>query len=351
MRSDYPRHETPNYGKKEEFLAAIVATRSPSAQSALQALDATLWVLAGGMVSQALFLVHHAVEIALKGLLEEISVLLTLDRLDYDLAKGLARQRVSAHRLGHAITRFADPDQYDPDRTCGLMDAFSRVKEMIPFGTTRGAVESLNKLRNEVVHHGGVPKDNFAYLDAILNVALPLLGELYSRGYNLHLRDWILAPLARELEVARQYVGLAKVNQALPRTMILHTFQRRYFADAVVGVGNLLFTASGEQRDVDEWMEDVNRAARTQAESKGWDIIGETADTDCIICGATRCIVAITPPPRLESGREVYDPIALHCPACDLLLEPTHRELARLHYGPISEDRLGPEAWAKEVPR
>lgn len=28
-----------------------------------------------------------------------------------------------------------------------------------------------------------------------------------------------------------------------------------------------------------------------------------------------------------------------------------HRDLARLHYGPITEDRLGSEAWRDEIPR
>jgi hypothetical protein len=351
MHSDYPKFQTPHYGKQAEFRTAIANTGSPSAQSALEALDAMLWVLAGGMFAQALFLAHHTVEIALKGLLEEISVLLVVDRPGYDLAKLVVRERLSTHRLGQGITKFIDPDQYDPDRTCGLVDAFSRVNEMIPFAITSGAVQSLNKLRNQIVHHGGTEENDFPYLDVILNVALPLLVDLYNRGYSLDVRDWILAPRARELDVAREYLSLAKANATLPRTGILHTFQRKYFADVVLGVGNLLFTEEGEQRDVLEWMAEVNQAARTKAERKGWVIIGEAADTDCVVCGTPSCIVAIPPRPRIENGKEVYDPIALHCPACDLLLEPTHSELARLHYGPISEDRLGPEAWAKEVPR
>lgn len=166
-RANYPRYETLHYGKREDFRAAIAMTGSPSATSALEAVDASLWVLGGGMIAQALFLAHHAVEIALKGLLEEISVLLTLDRLEYDLAKGLARERLAAHRLGRLITKFADPEHYDPDRTCGLVDAYSRVREMVSVATTRGAIESLNKLRNEIVHHGGVPANDFAYLDTI----------------------------------------------------------------------------------------------------------------------------------------------------------------------------------------
>ena len=51
--------------------------------------------------------------------------------------------------------------------------------------------------------------------------------------------------------------------------------------------------------------------------------------------------MAIAPESRVQNGQEVYDP----------LLEPTHKQLAKLHYGLISEARIGSEGWGNEVPR
>jgi hypothetical protein len=183
-----------------------------------------------------------------------------------------------------------------------------------------------------------------------LNTALPTLEEFYRKAYDLNLSDMLFYPLARELSIVRRYIGVAKEDTALPRIGILITFRWQYFRDAIVGSGNLLYDPDGWLRDIDEWQYELNSVARTPAEQRGWDIIGEGADTRCIICGESRCIVAISEPNECE-GEEVYYAEALHCPSCGLYIDRSHGMLAKLHDGPITRERIGPEAWENEIPR
>src|SRR6478672_5957031 len=86
----YPRYQDKHFGKRKDFIDKICQQTNRSALSALDSLEASLWLMSGGRTSQALSLFHHTVEIAFKGLLEEIDVLLTIDKLNYDLAKAVA---------------------------------------------------------------------------------------------------------------------------------------------------------------------------------------------------------------------------------------------------------------------
>jgi hypothetical protein len=347
----YPRHEWEDHGKRRDFLAAIGAYGNPGVFSALESLEASLWLLSNGMISQTLFLLHHTIEVAMKGLLEEVHVLLTLDSLEYDLAKGLIRERMKAHRLTSHITRFANPDDYDPRRTCGFEEAFKRVRDMVTFPSiSTRQVDQLNKHRNRIMHYGGRDEELFDYLESILTVALPLLEEFYANAYHLQIADYLFAPVARELSVARQYVELAKENSGLPRSRIMHPFTCRYQSKLVIGMAHILFDSEGDLRDTWEWQYELRERKRRELEMNGWDVVGERADTECVTCGAHYCIVAVSEPHYID-GEEVYDAVAVHCPSCGLFLDTTHRDLARLHYGPITKERIGSEAWEKEIPR
>ena len=78
--------------------------------------------------------------------------------------------------------------------------------------------------------------------------------------------------------------------------------------------------------------------------------LGESALTECIVCGEEPCIVAVSDPEH-HDGEEVFYAVALKCPICGLYIDKNHEQLARFHYGPITEKRIGSKAWAKDVPR
>ena len=117
-RQAFPRYEPRHHGKHQDFIKAIVSFKSPGASSAVSSINSALWLLAVGEIAQALFLFHNTIEIALKGLLEEVHVLLTLDRLDYDLAKGIVLERLQKHRLGSNVSKYTDPETYSPKNIC-----------------------------------------------------------------------------------------------------------------------------------------------------------------------------------------------------------------------------------------
>jgi hypothetical protein len=349
--ANYPEYESPHYGKRQEFLKNLQKYGGSSALSSLDSLEAALWLLSVNKESQALFLLHHTLEVAFKSLLEEINVLLVLDSLDYELAKGLAWEKMRNHRLGNVITKHADVESYAPNRTCGFDEAYRRIKEMITFDSiSRHQVGEFNKMRNRIVHYGGSDQDSFDYVDAILNVALPWLQEFFEKGYSLSLDDFIFRPVAREILVARQYANLCKTDVSLPRTGITQTFQKKFHNYLVIGSANILFDADGWLRNTDDWKYELYSANRRKLERIGWDLLGEGADTDCIICGESGCLVAVSER-HYQDAEEVFYADAIHCPSCGLHIDKDQKALARLHYGPITKERLGDKAWEDDVPR
>lgn len=347
----YPKHQQRHYGRQQDFLTKVREFSTPGAIAALETLDAALVLLAWKtQIPQALVLFHQAIEVALKALLEEIHVLLVLQEINFDLAKGLAKERIQRHRLGGRIANFIDPENYDPQKTCLFEDAYRRVAQLIAFqSVTEKDVRRLNKSRNAITHFGGKPEERLNYLDLILNVALPWLREFYQEAYAAELRDYVFEPNFRELDVAAEYVREAKQNPELPRSQITIPFAHRFFEGYVIGEGNLLFDKNGWMRDVWEWEED-----RFQSALHRWDtawsnfrVIGEKQEVDCVVCGKP-CIIAMGEPYELEGAR-AYDPIAIHCPGCDLHLEPQHKRLAQLHFGPITQERFGEKVWREEI--
>jgi len=322
---------------------------SPTAKSALDSLNAALWLLSVGSYSQALFLFHHTIEVALKGLLDEVHVLLSARDFKYELAKWVLKERLQAHRLGRRLDPLG-PDSYDPDRTCTFEEAWKRVGELLTLQHVDSArLRQLNKLRNEIAHHGGEDERGLEYLDAILRTALPTLREFYRQAYDgLDLDDYLFAPVARELRVAAEYLSLAKDGLA-PRTKILDTFGRRFHADLIIGRANLLFDAEGSERDLWEWQHELVKACRNEAEKKWGDVLDESAALDCVICNEGGIIVAVSGEPLMAGDEKYYDVVALHCPPCGLFLPPSHKDLARLHYGPITERRVGSEVWKRSI--
>jgi hypothetical protein len=86
--------------EETEFHKAIRETDSPSAMGAVELLKAAFWTLSYPMPAQALMLFHQALEVACKGLLQEVHVLLAADKVEYMLSKWVVRERLAAHRFG-----------------------------------------------------------------------------------------------------------------------------------------------------------------------------------------------------------------------------------------------------------
>src|SRR5262245_38676204 len=173
-------------GRREHLRRTIQAQNAPTALSALDALDAAFLLFSFGSLAQAVFLFHHSIELAMKGLLEGVHIILTADRPDYELLKWIAREQIEKHPLARTIQFSSDPSGYDPKKTCNFEEALNRVGEMLRLPKeTRAALIDFNVLRNKIVHFGD---KNISYIECIkgvLNQAWPFLVRLYQQSYGI----------------------------------------------------------------------------------------------------------------------------------------------------------------------
>jgi hypothetical protein len=173
-------------GRREHLWRQIQCQNAPTALSALDALDAAFLLFSFGQLAQAvfLFLFHHSIELAMKGFLESLHIILTADRLDYELLKWIARERIQKHPLAHSIQFRDDPSSSDPKKTCNFEETLRRVDEILvlPKELT-GVLIELNNLRNKIVHFGDKDLDELDCATAILKQAWPFLKHFYARAY------------------------------------------------------------------------------------------------------------------------------------------------------------------------
>jgi hypothetical protein len=337
------------------FEEAIRKTESPSAMGAVELLKSAFWVLSYPMPAQALMLFHQAIEVACKGLLQEVHVLLSAERLEYKLSKYVVRDRLAAHRLGRNVTTDFDIDGFDPARTCSFEDAWKRVREMVPAlrSFTEVGLDRLTKLRNGITHRGAEQEKEFEYSGAILNVALPALDEFYKEAYDgLSLQDLIGQNLLRELHVAQSYLAMIETDETLPRERLLHTFRCEYQKDLIIGTANLLFDEDGVMLDLSDYRYNVNRKLYAEFDRRSQErgsLVGEGLFLFCKICGEIGIIVGIEDQAHIIDGKKAVDPCSLFCSSCGLNLPKTYSALAKLHYGPITEEAVGADEWKREI--
>jgi hypothetical protein len=142
----------------------IQALNSTPLLSAVDSVEASLWLIAGGRIAQAVVLLDNAIEVALKSELERIHKILIADSKalgDFQILKSLLREAFQSHAAGSKL----EIPEFDIERTIYFADAFDRVAELYPelkekwrdrLIPTRGRnCKSLHDLRNDIVHSGG----------------------------------------------------------------------------------------------------------------------------------------------------------------------------------------------------
>lgn len=338
-----------------KFEEAVRKTESMSAMGAVELLKAAFWVLSYPMPAQALMLFHQAIEVACKGLLQEVHVLLAAERLEYKLSKYVVKDRLAAHRLGRNVTTDFDIDNFDPAKTCSFEDAWARVREMVPAlrSFTEVGLGRLTKIRNGITHRGAEQEKEFEYSQAILTVALPALDEFYKESYDgLSLEDLLGQDLLRELHVAQSYLAMIDKDDTLPKHRLLHTFACEYQKNLIIGAANMLFDEEGVRIDLSDYRYNVNTKLYTELDRRWEDrgsLVGEGLSLFCKICGEIGIIVGIQDEPYVIDGKKAVDPCSLFCSSCGLNLPKAYSALAKLHYGPITEEAVGAEVWKREI--
>jgi hypothetical protein len=250
-----------------------------------------------------------------------------------------------------------DIDAFDPARTCTFEEAWSRVREMSSLRSFKDAgLDQITKLRNRITHRGAESDKEFEYSQAILKIALPALEQFYNECYRgLNLTALLGEDLMRELRVAQEYLAAVEQDENLPKRRLLHTFTCKYQESLVIGVAHLLFDDHGNMLDLGWDRHEANRKIYStldrQLNERG-SLLGEGLYLSCKICGNIGIIVGIDDEEEyVLTGKRAVDPCSLFCPSCGLNLPRDYKVLAKLHFGPITDEMIGDEAWRKEIPR
>jgi hypothetical protein len=152
--------------------------------SAVDFVEASLWLLAGDRCAQALVMLDNAIEVALKGELERIHRILnasTRELADFKALKSLLKDAFMNRPCGGRI----DIPEFYIEEPIYFEDAFDRVAELYPglsesgrkrLTSSRGGHrDSLHGLRNNIVHYGMNTEARGRYAEAIVDTAVPFL--------------------------------------------------------------------------------------------------------------------------------------------------------------------------------
>lgn len=346
-------HDTRNF---EDYLRE---QNSPSALGALELLRAAFWALVYPMPAPALMLFQQALEVACKGLLQEIHILLAADHIDYKVAKFVVKDKLSTHRLGKILTTTFTLEDFDLQRSCTFAEAWDRVKQLVPLlpEYSKAGLSELNKLRNGITHFGAEREREYEYLEAILSVCLPIIENFYDKAYDGLTIDSLLGlRRMKEFRVSQAYLAEIRKNPTLPRKNLLHTYRLSSLARlADLGDPGLWMRDDRGEALAGVEFDDSGVAAQRRyvAEHREtWGrVLNEDLSLECLICGYECPFVGVDGDPYILNEVRAIDPCAILCPRCRLKIPKEYRVLAKLHFGPITEDRIhgGKAAWTKYI--
>jgi hypothetical protein len=318
--------------------------------SSVDFVEASLFLIAGGYLAQALVMLDNAIEVALKGELERIHPILITDTRelnDFGTLKGLLKDAFLKHTAGNRI----DIPEFDIERTIYFDDAFDRVAELYPglrdtwrkqlISSQGGRKDSLHALRNNIVHYGGNLASNGRYVAAIIDTAFPFLSELFQRmtGGTVSLPHLLKEWIYREVEVARLVLHDLQQQQESPQPYAIKTLQHHvlwtYAAWPAPNDDRATITYSGQT----DWEQYVKRQKRELYHTWNEDFIVEVA---CPICGSETGDGSYLQAQVLLEGNALDDDRLVaegfNCFVCGLRIFPEERFLAQYFVGQIPEN-------------
>lgn len=328
----------------------LVELNSRLLLSTIEYIDASLWLIGGGRLAQALVMLDNAIEVALKGELERINKILivsTKELSNYKTLKGLLKDDFLKHPSGGNV----DIPQFDIEKTIYFDEAFDRVAELYPdlkdawrkrlTSSKDGHKDSLHALRNDIVHYGGNSQSEGLYTAAIVDIAFPFLVDLFNRitGNAVALPHLLMEWIYREIEVAQSVLRDLRNEGLTPEPYAIKTLQHHVLWTRTA------WPASNDDLDTydyggfSDWEQYVDRQKARLF--KRWDE-GRVVEISCPICDSdTRDGSFVHAQVLLED-----DPIddnqliaeGFVCFVCGLAISPKERFLARHFVGQIPED-------------
>ena len=334
----YPQQTIPfaneSLGYRIEFVKAIRGRRSPMFCSAAESIDAAIVLLAFSQVSQAYLLLVQALEVSLKGLLHEVQ--------QCGVATWMAQNPQLARTLARNNASFSDQLLRENLKEKTLVASFRDVDAFLGFSTlTRESIQGLNSTRNDLAHRGGdAPRTHF-YVRDIVCTLFPVLDEVYSSGLDLHLADFLVHDVAREVVVAARFLK-SRPNDVKCWGWATSLIASAYFHRRHIAPGpdtDDLDPDRGQKwEDNWEWRKKVVKKLQCQGLSS--DVLDDDYYPHCRICNE-QCVLATDGELHSDEGTPYFRITSMACPNCHLFLPEEVADLAAIHYGRIDADILG----------
>lgn len=303
-------------------------TPSKLLTNALELIDGAIWLVAGGRHSQAVSVLHNAIELVFKAELERVHRVLIADsrQLDYKSLKSLLKDAFLNHPQGKSLVI----KDYDLEKTITFSEALSRTRDLYPLvGKWESQLRRLQYARNDIVHHGSDPAKNDEYVFLIAVVAFPFLVEFLGFSNDLDLSKLIGQDIYREVDIAHAVcLDIQKKGQTTFRNA-LKTVQRAML------YRNVEFPQPTDSAGwiKDNFERDFDAAESLRRELRGrWS--GEIIDATCKICGSIHAFAEIEE--LEETASSDMSPMSIACAVCGLELSREDDPLPQIHYGLIA---------------
>lgn len=290
---------------------------------ALEQLDAAIWLIAGSRHSQAVILLHTAIELLLKSELERLHPLLVVDRVDYKLLKSLLREELKQH----PHVKVNDLNELDLDRTITFWEAFVRVTDIYPdLKSWEPGMRTLQQVRNQIVHHRGDASPAY-FVNLICLTALPFIECFAQRSAQIDIGKLLGDEIYREVCVARRLCEAFEARGEAPCEYALQTVRTAVIYQDVYMPAP--FDENGGLEDESDREYRIGECLLRDAQSS-WP--GLIVPVDCKICGSMYAYAGVDLQDEVIVDQE---PHSLACAQCGLWITHQQRGLAAAHFGMI----------------
>jgi hypothetical protein len=303
-------------------------TSFPLDDNAIDAITASLWLVAGNKLEQAIIILHSSIELLLKSELARIHPVLIADnkKLDYETLKSILKDEIEKHHRGSQL----NIPIFSMEKTITFLDTIDRIDELYPEIISKWGkgLKRLNHTRNQLIHSGSQKSEKTNYIELISTFVFQFLDEFLLTSRNLELKNIISENVYRELQVAKTLFEKLKSNNYTEFGYVLKTVTLAVLFNNVswpkLDGGHLGMSEGDESIILSEWEEIYLNTAWKNA---------KRIRTSCRICDSYSAFVKFDtkhPPDSKES------PVAVRCSDCGLAILETETYLAEIHVGDIS---------------
>lgn len=301
----------------------------PLVDNAIDAINASLWLIAGDKLEQAIIVLHNSIELLLKAELARIHPVLIADnrRLDYVTLKSILKDDIERHHRGRRL----NIPVFSIDRTITFLDTVDRVEEFYPgvISKWRRGLERLNHTRNQLIHSGPQESERANHIEIVSTVVFQFLEEFLTASRDRKLERIVSTNTYRELHVAKTLFERLKSNNHSKFGYVLKTLSLSVLYNNVtwpkLDGGHLGMSEGDESLILSEW-EERNLDFEWGNAKRGL--------TTCRICSSYTAFVKLR---TRESPHFDEIPSAVRCSNCGLDILESDVHLAEIHVGEDAE--------------